>query len=160
MAGRGVIPDEDAIFALVREREDFLDRVARGTPVNLAGFAVRWSPQRVKQELNDPQFAALVEAAVERSLDSIEETLHRKAVDGNMAAIQMVLFNRRPRSWRDVRKIELTGRTEVTVVQVEATRRAAIELLRERGAGVMQALTAGIDDVIDAEVIEDATDVD
>lgn len=75
-----------------------------------------------------------------------------------MAAIQMVLFNRRPRSWRDVRKIELTGRTEVTVVQVEATRRAAIELLRERGAGVMQALTAGIDDVIEAELVEEPDD--
>ena len=156
MAGRGVIPDEDAIFALVREREDFLDRVARGTPVNLAGFAVRWSPQRVKQELNDPQFAALVEAAIERSLDSIEETLHRKAVDGNMAAIQMVLFNRRAHRWRDVKRIVVRHEGGVSVQAVAATKAAAIELLREHGVRAMQALGPASAEIVEAEIVEDA----
>lgn len=152
--------DEEQVFAEIAEREEFLALVSSGVPTRLAAYKVRWTPKQLKRMLADPEFAELIDDATERSLDGIEATLHRKAEEGNMAAIQMVLFNRRPRSWRDVRKIELTGRTEVTVVQVEATRRAAIELLRERGAGVMQALTAGIDDVIDAEVIEDATDVD
>lgn len=150
--------DEEQVFAEIAEREEFLTLVASGVPSRLAAYKVRWTPKQLKQMLADPDFAELIDDATERSLDGIEATLHRKAEEGNMAAIQMVLFNRRPRSWRDVRKIEITQRTDVTVVQVEATKQAAIALLRERGAGVMQALTEGVDDVIDAELIEEPDD--
>lgn len=150
--------DEETVFAEITEREEFLTLVASGVPQRLAAYKVRWTPKQLKQILADPDFVELIDDAAERSLDGIEATLHRKAEEGNMAAIQMVLFNRRPRNWRDVRKIEITQRTDVTVVQVEATKQAAIALLRERGAGVMQALTRGVDDVIDAELVEEPDD--
>ncbi len=153
-----MIPDEDAIFAQVRERETFLARVAQGTPVNLAAFEVRWSPKRLKQEMANSDFVELVDAAVERSFDAVEETLMRKARDGNMAAIQMVLFNRRAHKWRDVKRIEVRHEGGVTVQAVEATKVAALELLREHGVGAMQALAAADGDIIDAEVVSDGGD--
>ena len=105
---------DDQMFADIAEKETFLDRVANGCPPLLAGHELRWSPKKTKEVMNDPEFADLVNAAIERGLDAVEATLMRKAQEGNMAAITMVLFNRRADRWRDVKRIDITAASPST----------------------------------------------
>lgn len=148
--------EADLILREMEEKEQFLERVARGVPPMLAGHELRWHPKQVSALMADPEFMELVDAAIERSIDTIESVLHDKAKNGNMSAIMMVLYNRRPERWRDVKRIEVSQQTQVTVTHVEATKAAAVELLRANGAAVMQQLTPGPQtDIVDAEVVTD-----
>lgn len=142
-------PDE---FDRMAAKEEFIDLVARGaSPVN-AGVQVGWSPQHTRKMLKDEEFADLVMGSVERANGSIEEALYARAMLGNVTAMQMWLFNRAPDRWRDVRRIEVHADHRVEVRQVASTKTAVLELLREHGAGVMQALEAGT--IYDAEVVD------
>lgn len=147
----------EAVLKEVEEKNAFLDLIAHGVPPLLAAHELRWHPRYMKGVLADPEFAELMEAAIERSLDGIEATLNEKARKGNMAAIQMVLFNRRPERWRDVRRIEVHQETTVTVQQVGAVKQAALAILAERGAAAMQALGAPTaeGEIVDADVVGD-----
>ena len=150
---------DDQMFADIAEKETFLDRVANGCPPLLAGHELRWSPKKSKEVMNDPEFADLVNAAIERGLDAVEATLMRKAQEGNMAAITMVLFNRRADRWRDVKRIEVRTDATVTINSIESVKAAAIALLADRGVDAMQALNAGtLDEIIDAELVDDDGD--
>ena len=146
--------DDDA--ALVREmgeREELLEAVSNGCPPELAAFRLGWTPRKMREVMQEPEFVELIQFAAERSVDAIEEVLQAKALAGNMAAIQMVLYNRRAHTWRDVRRIEVRTEATVSIQQVESTKQAAIALLRERGAGALQ-LLSGADDIVDAEVVD------
>lgn len=133
-------------------KEQFLELVALGAhPVN-AGVAVGWSPYKTKQVLKDPEFVELLAGARDRADATIEEALYVKAAQGNIAAIQMWLFNRRPEEWRDVKRIEIKSDHQVSIGVVQSVKQGVLELLREQGVGAMQALGAG--EIIDIEEIE------
>lgn len=147
---------DDQMFLDIADKETFLDRVANGCPPLLAGHELRWSPKKTKEVMNDPEFADLVNAAIERGLDAVEATLMRKAQEGNMAAITMVLFNRRADRWRDVKRIEVRTDATVTISSIESVKAAAIALLAQRGVDAMQELNAG--EILEAELVEDEDD--
>ena len=76
-----------------------------------------------------------------------------------MAAITMVLFNRRADRWRDVKRIEVRTDATATINSTESAKAAAIALLADRGVDAMQALNAGtLDEIIDAELVDDDGD--
>jgi len=146
---------DDQMFLDIAEKETFLERVANGCPPLLAGHELQWNPKKVREIMADPEFAELVSASIERSIDTVEATLVRKAQEGNMAAITMVLFNRRADRWRDVKRIEVRTDATVTIQSVESVKEAARALLATHGASGMQALNQGVEEIIEAELVED-----
>lgn len=144
---------EDALFDDIVERDLFLELIADGVPPMLAGCEVSWTPRQTERNLRDPVFAEMVEAAMDRSIDSIELAMHRLAKKGNLGAMQMILYNRRPDRWKDLRRIEVKTETNVTITEIQAARYTAIELLRSHGVAALQ--PGGALDVIDVESSED-----
>lgn len=124
-----------------RERRDmhrFLEDLRVGVgPLN-AAIAVGWSPAKLERMMKDPSFAELVNMAQEQLLESIEETLHKMAQGGHFKALQMVLLNKRPTVWRDIKHIQIEQTTSLDVGVVVSVKQAAIELLRERGVAALQ----------------------
>lgn len=136
------------------ERELFLMAVAAGTPPDLAGIEVSWTPRRTRLNLADPDFAEMVRMAQDRSLDSIELALYKLATEGkNLGAMQMILYNKRPVEWKDVRRIEVNQHTTISIGAVAATIEAAKALMREVGPAALQ--PGGALDIIDAESTEE-----
>lgn len=136
------------------ERELFLELVADGTPLELAGYEVQWTPRQIKRNLADPMFMEMVNAAADRAVDSIELAMFRLARKGNLGAQQMILYNRRPDRWKDLRRIEVKTETMITRVEIMATKEALIESLRELGTAALQP-GGNLDGVIDVESSED-----
>lgn len=137
----------------MEECTGFLELIARGIPVTLAGIDVGWSPQQTMRRLKDPSFAELVEVYRDLSIDRIEAKVNEMAREGHFGAIQMVLFNRRPSDWRDVKHIVADQVSTVAEHVVQGVKEATLEMLR---AGGIAALQQGgqLDDIIDAEVVE------
>lgn len=123
--------------------EIFIERVASGVPVVNAGIEVGWSPSKTRHLLKDPDFAEIVAGSIDRANATIEEALYAKAAAGNVAAIQLWLFNREPDRWRDVRRIEIRNDTRVSIAAVASVKAGVLELLREQGAEAMQELGPG-----------------
>jgi len=146
------------MFDDIVERELFLELIADGIPVNLAGFQVAWTPKQVKANLADPDFAEMVAAAEDRMIDSIEKALVDLARNKNLGAIQMVLYNKRPTLWKDVRRIEVKSEHTVNIGEISAAKAAVMQLLREHGTHALQ--PGGGLDVIDAEIIDDSENDD
>lgn len=101
-------------------------RVARGLPTRFdelrrASYVqmIRMGARRVKAaELigvsyttvryhleRDEAFRAEVETAEEARIDEVEEALYAAAINGNVAAQQVVLYNRRSQDWADQRRL-------------------------------------------------------
>lgn len=147
--------DTDALFGDIVERDLFVELVADGiTPLN-AGLEVGWTPRRTKRNMADPAFAEIVEAARARADGTIEKTLFEVAKKGNLGAIQMWLYNRRPNDWKDVKRIEVQSQSTVTIGVVGATKQAVLELMSEHGAQALQPGGALDAPILDGEVIED-----
>ena len=141
-----------ATFEGLMGRELFIELVANGVaPIN-AGIQVGWTPRQLKKELSDPDFKELCDAAQERLIGSVEETLVTVAKRGNVAAITMFLFNRAPERWKDVKRIEIKNDMTISMGMVASVKQGALELLREQGVGAIQAIEAS--PIIDAEVVE------
>jgi len=128
-----------ANLADIEAADAFLDAVANGVPPILAGVEVGWTPAKTKQKLKDKDFAELVSIHLDMSIDSVERALHKAAIGGNLGAMQMILYNRRPEAWRDVKRIEVKTETRLEVAVVTATaKELALALMREAGAGSAQ----------------------
>lgn len=138
--------------------EEFLELLVSGIGVHMAGYQVGWSPRKTKQMMADTDFAELIEAALDRKYDSIEKALHDQAVKGNMAAIQMVLYNRRPGQWKDLRRIEVKTDVTVNLGEVGAAKQAILEMIRTQGAAAM--LPAPNGEILDVESEEVTPDAD
>ena len=141
---------------------ELLEKVRQGTPVELAGLEIGWLPAKTRSVIARLDLGELIAEAAQLADDSVVRALYRKAQSGNMTAIQMVLMNRRPREWRDVRKVEITGNVTVsTAEQIELDMARVRAILAEVGpealqpGGAIERLVAGDDDVIDAEVVDD-----
>ncbi len=57
----------------------------------------------------DPEFAREVENAEEDAHEAVEDALLRKAVAGDLVAIQVWLYNRSPDRWKDRRRAGQVG---------------------------------------------------
>lgn len=134
----------------IEECTRFLELIRSGVgPLN-AGLEVGWSPAKTRRMLKQPDFAELVSDANDQLDENIQGALARAAQNGNMTAIQMWLYNRRPEEWRDVKRIEVHNQTEISIGVVASVKQAAAELLREHGPRALQ--PGGM---IDAEVIDE-----
>lgn len=140
-----------ATFEGLMGRELFIELVASGVaPIN-AGIQVGWTPRHLKKELSDPDFKELTDAALERLIGSMEETLVAVARRGNVAALTLFLFNRAPERWKDVKRIEIKNDMVISLGMVASVKQGALELLREQGVKAIQGIESPI---IDAEVVE------
>lgn len=138
--------------------EEWLTLIREGTPPVLAGYEVGWLPAKTNKYLADPSIAELVEAAGDLSVDAIERVLFAKANAGNMTAIQLVLFNRRPERWRDVKRVEINGNLRITADEAASQAAIVLEMLRNGDVSALQPggpLDRLGSPIIDAEVIED-----
>lgn len=130
---------EEKLFDDIVERELFIDLVAKGTPPDLAGIEVGWTPRRTKLNMADPDFRELIRMAQDRSLDSVELALFELATKGkNLGAMQMVLYNKRPEQWRDVRRIEVNNTHELSPTGIAAAVAAAKQLMLDVGPQALQ----------------------
>lgn len=139
--------------------EEWLTLIREGTPAVLAGYEVGWLPAKTRRYMADPSIAELVEAAGDLAVDSIERVLFDKGKAGNMTAIQMILFNRRPERWRDVKRVEIAGNLRITADEAASQAAIVLAMLRDGDVAALQpggALDQLGQPIIDAEVIEDA----
>lgn len=141
----------DQTFEEMTARQEFIDKVSCGTSEFNAGIEVGWTPAKIRTMTADPDFRELVTFARELADGNVEGTLYRLArIKGNMAAIQMWLFNRRPDRWKDVKRIEVHTDATVHIGVVHSVKAAALQLLGERSVADLQRLaietTASDDD--------------
>ena len=147
---------DDKLFHDIVERELFVELMAYGTSAMNAGIEVGWSPRQTKRNLSDPEFKELVDAACDRANGTIEKALFDTAAKGNVSAVQMWLYNKKPDEWRDVKRIEIRQDTQITIGMVQSVKQGALELLREQGVQAIQALGPPAEDheIVDAEIVE------
>ena len=108
----------------------FFERVLEGCgPLN-AAIEVGWSPSELKRKMNDPEFAETVNIVLERRLEGVEETIWAKAREGVRWAAQMVVYNHRSESWKDVRHIRTEHTTSLDPGVVTSVKQAMLEMLR------------------------------
>lgn len=141
---------DDALFDDIVERELFIDLVSHGTPPDLAGLEVGWTPRRTKRNMADPEFAELIAYAKIHRDDRIEKVLYEMALNHNFPAVQLILLNRRASEFRDVKKIEVVTTGSVVVEHVHSLKQGLRELMIEAGAEAFQ-----IGGVLDVESSED-----
>lgn len=144
-----VLFSEDEIL----QREMYLELRKDGVGPIEAGIQVDWTPAKTRQTLADPEFARLVKDSMQRLTETVVHSLIRQARKGNMAAIQMFLYNRDPENWKDRKMINVSGEiTTITRVEIGVTKTAVLELLAERGVGALQPPVMGeLGSVIDVE---------
>lgn len=143
------IEDFEPPFHDIVERELFLELIADGTPSNLAGYEVGWTPRQIRKNLADPMFKEMIDSATDRMIDSVEKAMVLLAKKGNLGAQQMVLYNLRPDKWKDLRRIEVKTEVHISTSELNAAKETAIALLRSHGAMALQ--PGGALDVIDAD---------
>jgi len=122
----------------MEQTEEFLELLRTGVGSLTAAVTVGWSPAQLRQFMRDEEFVALATQAQEHLYEDIEHTLFTMARNGNMKAIQMVLYNRRAGQWRDVRHIQVDKRESLDVGIVVSVKQAAIELLQAQGVQALQ----------------------
>lgn len=131
----------DQTFEEMTARQEFIDKVSCGTSEFNAGIEVGWTPAKIRTMTADPDFRELVTFARELADGNVEGTLYRLArIKGNMAAIQMWLFNRRPDRWKDVKRIEVHTDSTVRAEAVHSVKIGVLELLREHSIAELQHL--------------------
>jgi hypothetical protein len=108
----------------------FFERVLEGCgPLN-AAIEVGWSPAELRRKMADPEFADTVNIVLERRLEGVEETIWAKAREGVRWAAQMVVYNHRAESWKDVRHIRTEHSTALDPGVVTSVKQAMLEMLR------------------------------
>lgn len=111
----------------------FFERVREGCgPLN-AAIEVGWSPAQLRARERDPEFLELLAISQERLLESLEEVVVRKARDGNVKCLQMVLYNQRADKWKDVRHIKMERSGQLDQGVVVSVKQAMLEMIRDNG---------------------------
>lgn len=130
----------------------FFERVQEGCgPLN-AAIEVGWTPAKLNQLMRDDEFAELLGIARERLLEDLEEVVVRKAREGNVKCLQMVLYNQRSEKWKDVRHIKMERSGALDTATVVSVKAALIDVLRNSGDAV--ALMQPAPKVIEATAVE------
>jgi hypothetical protein len=131
----------DASFEEMAARTKFIELVSCGTAEFNAGIEVGWTPAKIRTILADREFAELVSFSRHIADGNMEQTLYKLGqAKGNMAAIQMWLYNRQPDRWRDVKRIEVRSDTTIHVGVVHSVKASALALLGERSVAELQQL--------------------
>ena len=108
----------------------FFERVQEGCgPLN-AAIEVGWTPAKLDRLMREDDFADLLAIAQERLLEDLEEVVVRKARDGNVKCLQMVLYNQRSEKWKDVRHIKMERSTAADPTLVSSVKQAMVEMMR------------------------------
>lgn len=149
VAIRALSPDE------AKALPEFLEFIQAGHGELNAAISVGWTPHRVRQLMQDPEFYQLYRFAVERKLEDAEFELQKLVAKGHFPAIQMVLYCLgADRGWRPPQqRVAVNHGGQVQVERVHAVRQAAAQIIAEQGVA---ALAAGgpLGEIVDAEVID------
>lgn len=92
------------------KKEAYLEALRRGSLRGAAAKAVgvtRWTILHHARQ--DPEFAKAIEDAEMSLVQVVEDALYKAAVEGNVTAQQVILYNRAPDRWRDRRNVSVTG---------------------------------------------------
>lgn len=143
-------------FEEMTKRVEFLDKVSCGTSELNAGIEVGWTPAKIRGLLADKGFREMVTFAQRLADGNIEKKLYQVARRGNMAAIQMWLFNREPDRWRDVKRIEVHHDATIQVGVIHSVKQGALALLGERSVADLQRLA--IESTATEATTDDVTD--
>lgn len=127
----------------IERRLEFADLVRQGTPHLIAAMSIGWTPRQLRRAMEDPEFLEMLDDAAEYANQTIEQRLYVLAAMGNMQAVQMWLFNRDPKRWRDVKRVEITQNTEGQERVIEATKQAVLELMRSANGQTIKNLQVG-----------------
>jgi len=115
-----------------QKREKYLDALSKGARRGTAAKSVGVSAELVRQyRLQYPQFELLVLEAEEVANELVEDALFRAAIDGNVIACQVWLYNRMPNRWRDKRNIQHTGTGDGPIQISGMSEAEQFDLLRE-----------------------------
>lgn len=129
------------------KREAFIGYVRMGVRRVRASEMVGVHYSTVAEALNrDPQFAADVSIAEMARIDEVEEALYETAINGNVVAQQVVLYNRRPDEWADQRMLRSRlERAEERAAETEDEEEmAAVDALRAKLLEVRERLSVDV----------------
>lgn len=88
-----------------KKRMEFLTKLAVGVPISTAAHEVGVSRQTIYEYAKSHEdFQELMADAGDLYMDQMESALFNKALSGDVIALQVVLYNRRPNRWSDRRK--------------------------------------------------------
>lgn len=88
-----------------KKRMLFLAKLAVGVPISTAAHEVGVSRQTIYEYASSHEdFQELMADAGDLYMDQMESALFAKALSGDVIALQVVLYNRRPNRWSDRRK--------------------------------------------------------
>lgn len=109
-----------------------------GTEPALAALEVGWSLRQLRAKERDPYFAEIMSEISQGVVEAVEGVAIRKALAGNTEMIKLVLYNRAPDRWKDVRRI-VDDRHDAPVEQIAASVTVGVlEALRQAGVRQMQ----------------------
>lgn len=137
---------------LAEQQQEFLDLIRRGVGQLNAAIQVGWTPAKLRRLLKEESFADLVFLAEESLIEDIEEAVYTAAKAGNSTAYKMVLYNRRPDKWRDVRHIQVEKSDRLEVDVVVGVKEGILASLREGGIAALQ--PGGVLDAVSTDITE------
>ena len=107
----------------------FFERVMEGCgPLN-AAIEVGWTPTTLKRRMKDDDFNEALQFAQERRIESVEEVIWGKALEGVRWAAQMVAYNQRSDTWKDVRHINVNRPVGIDPSVVVSVKQAVLEMM-------------------------------
>lgn len=137
-------------------KRNLIEMTRDGVPMATAAHQCGVSVNAVKKHMkNDPEFAEAMFEAEEEVIDLVEQSLLQRAISGDVIAAQVVLYNKRDRTWRDRRSSTLEvkyvppNELDQQIAQLED------EVNRLKGIPARAASAEQVDDITDAEVVED-----
>lgn len=140
------------------KREAFIGYVRMGVRRVRASEMVGVHYSTVADALNrDPDFAADVSIAEMARVDEVEEALFETAINGNVVAQQVVLYNKRSDEWADQRMLRSRlERAEERVAETQDEEEmAAVDALRAKLLEMRDRLSV---DVVSTEREEEPSD--
>jgi hypothetical protein len=148
---------------------EFLERIAQGDGPTVTGLALGWSPARTKRFMKNPEYAEIIDALQDARHENAERAIYHHMMLGNSTAMRLYAFCQMPhRGWVDRKHVNVVGheRREI-VVSVQAALSEKLGEIAHRGDEAVAAIHSAFlepdipvdDDIEDAEVISDRTDL-
>jgi len=124
-----------ADFEEIAEIEEFFDLIISGCSPMTAALSLNWTPLKLRRYKERPEFIAMLRDAEEGFLDNVETAVKQQALRGARWATEMVLYNRRPETWRPPAHKIAVEHTNVATLEVVHTAAGALrEVIQDAGA--------------------------
>jgi hypothetical protein len=147
--------DVDAVFNGMTAEMEFLELIRQGRGEYNAGVAVGWTVQEVTRKLKDREFNALIGTMKTSLLESCEEKLVEMALNGNLKAIEMILYNRgADRGWKPPAQRVQVDRTDVIKLEMVASVTEAVRTAVTRTPIAELQPGGSVEGIVDAEVVD------